>query len=246
MLLQVENRRIGLNRFGEGAPLLFVHGWGGTKQSLLELAKLASHKFEVILLDLPGFGESDLPDQSWGIEEYAKFVSTIIHLLKLNNLTYFGHSFGGSLGMLLARQNNPIIKNLILCNTAFRRNKADSFLDKFGLPPSWKKGIQHVGKKLVYPIFFRHADLLKFPQLESNYRKIITQDLPDYLPTISIPTLILWGEQDTYTPVIFVPQIVEKIPNAQVRIFPKYTHNLPIQHPEVIWPTIEQFLDSQL
>ena len=66
----------GINRKGED-PILLVHGWGGSAESLSPLAKILSTSNKVILVDLPGFGKSDLPDINWGVEEYTEVVADL-------------------------------------------------------------------------------------------------------------------------------------------------------------------------
>ena len=247
MVIDINGKSIHYERQGRGEPILFVHGWGGTINSLRNLSELAAKKYEVIILDLPGFGQSDNPDQEWGVEEYSKCVITFIQKLNLQHLTYVGHSFGGGLGIYISSHNQGIIERLILCNSAFKRSNKKSSTIHF-LKNNVYKYIPFLHifesklKYLVYRVFFPQSDLVKYPHLEPNFRKIMTQDLTPFAKDITIPTLILWGEEDTYTPVSFAHELHASISNSQMKIYPQRRHNWPLTYPEEVWNEIKQFL----
>lgn len=247
MFIDINGKKIHYLREGRGEPFLLVHGWGGSIKSLYSLFSLASQHFDCIIIDLPGFGKSDPPDTNWGIKSYSDIVLYMIKKLDLKNLYYFGHSFGGGIGIYLAANNPTIFNNLILSGSAFQRSNirsetAISFR---------KKPLQNIpfysiweapAKKLAYRIFFRNSELYKFPQLESNFRKIITEDLTEYAGKVKTKTLILWGDQDTYTPVEQAYTLHKLIPNSKLKIFEKYRHNLPLKYPELVYKEIKKFI----
>lgn len=235
MFLDVSGKKIYFERRGAGPPLLFVHGWGGTSMSLLPLARLFTG-YETIVLDLPGFGKSDLPDPTWGVKEYANIVYQFCLQLGLKNIAYFGHSFGGSLGIYLASTKPELIEKLILCNSAFKRTSPGQsrFLLMKCLPMSMKR--------FLYRIFFPNSDSMKYPHLETNFRKIIIQDLSHLLPKIKTPTLILWGSADKDTPVPMAHELYEKIAGSTLKIFEGVTHGLPLKYPEFVYKEVMKFL----
>jgi len=244
MFIKVLGKNINYQVKGNGKPLVLVHGWGGTIKSLDQLASLLSHNFKVIIFDLPGFGKSDLPDTNWGIKEFAEIVINIINKLKIEQVNYFGHSFGGSLGIYLASKNPSLINHLILCNSSYKRPLKKSswslglFFNSLPLP----KNIKHVIKKIIYRIFFPNSDLPNFPELESNYKKIMTQDLTPMLSGIKQPALILWGELDIQTPLNLANELKEKIKNSKLIVFPNAGHSLPNKYPQLVFDEVNKFL----
>lgn len=221
---------------GQGQPVIFVHGWGGNIKSLESLAALASAKYQTVTLDLPGFGQSDLPGHDWGVNKYAQSVIRLITKLKLNDVIYFGHSFGGSLGIYIAANYPGLIKKLILCDSSFKREVKTSPIARFfrKLPSKLKL--------FFYRVFFPNSDLYKFPHLETNFRKIIVNDLSGYLSKINIPTLILWGEGDRQTPVDAAYELKNKIKNSILKTFPGIGHNLPLMNPELVYKELIKFI----
>ena len=221
---------------GQGQPVVFVHGWGGNMKSLESLAALASARYQTVTLDLPGFGQSDQPDPDWGVKEYTETVISLMKKLKLSNIVYFGHSFGGSLGIYIAANYPGLIKKLILCDSSFKREVKTSPIARFfrKLPSKLKL--------FLYRVFFPNSDLAKFPHLEANFRKIILEDLSGYLSKINIPTLILWGEGDRQTPVDGAYELKNKIKNSKLKIYPNIGHNLPIKNPELVYYELAKFI----
>ncbi|MBI4973234.1 alpha/beta hydrolase [Candidatus Roizmanbacteria bacterium] len=235
MFLDVEGKKIYYHKMGTGAPLLFVHGWGGSSASLLPLARLFTGH-ETIVLDLPGFGKSDLPDPSWGVQEYATLVNQFCLQLGLRNITYFGHSFGGSLGIYLASTKPDLFKKLILCNSAFKRTAPGK--SRYPL----LKHLPTSMKKFLYRFFYPNSDSMKYPQLETNFRRIITEDISHLLPMVKVPTLILWGSADKDTPTPMAQDLHEKIEGSTLKIFEGVTHGLPLKYPGLVYQEMIKFL----
>ena len=247
-MMYIGGKRIHYSRKGFGKPILFIHGWGGTLNSLKEVSSFFEPSSDVILLDLPGFGESELPDPGWGSYDYAHLVVLFLKQLGINNIVYFGHSFGGSLGIIISALHPFLISKLILCNSAYKRtdkksNTASSFKRFFYSIPVLNSFGPFI-RKIGYHLFFRNSDLCKFPKLESNFKKIMTEDLTPLLKKIKTKTLILWGEEDRQTPVPLAHELKEKIINSKLHIFPNQKHNLPLSNPLLITHVIKEFIES--
>lgn len=246
MFANIEGVKICYQIKGQGQPILLIHGWGGSSKSLEKLAHLLSANFQTILIDLPGFGQSDPPASNWGVGEYSKFIIDFLSSINLSSIIYFGHSFSGSLGIYLAANYPQIITKLILCNSSFKRERAKTII------PQKIKGILENNRFLyklflfirlvIYKIFFRNSDLLRYPVLEPVFKKLISQDLTPLLSKISTPTLILWGKKDKVTPLSYAYELKEKIKDAKLKIFPNISHNLPIASPEKVFNEIKKFL----
>lgn len=237
MRLEIKGNSIYYEIVGAGEPLLLIHGWGGSSKSLSPISDLLSLKYKLISPDLPGFGLSAKPDPNWGVEEYALFLIEIIELFKLKPVVFFGHSFGGALGIYLAAKHPTYIKKLLLCGASFKRNPPAT--SEIGKLLGW---LPTDVKKLAYRIFFPGSDLYKVPGLESNFRKIVSRDLTLLLPAIKTPTLILWGKNDIQTPVEQAAELHSKIKNSRLKIFPGIGHNLPLIYPGLVAGEMEKFL----
>lgn len=247
----IDNTIVSYEIYGKGRPMVFVHGWGGSSNSLRKLATICSQKRKVIVVDLPGFGKSDPPDPDWGPIEYAEVIHQLIKELKLNKPVFFGHSFGGSLGIYLASNYPDLLQRLILCGSAYKRTgkqsgwavKLNRIVETY-LP--FLMNLVDSLKPTLYRIFFPDSDYAKYPKLIPNFRRIITHDMSHLLEGVTIPTLILWGERDTYTPVAMAHELDERIPNTEIVLFPHKRHNLPIRYADQVAPEIFRFLGKRM
>lgn len=235
MQTAVFGKNIHYRTSGNGPVILFVHGWGGTIQSLTPLSLLFKNN-QTITLDLPGFGKSDLPDTDWGIDEYAGLIAEFCKKLQLNDVVYFGHSFGGALGIYLASHQSTFIKKLVLCDASFKRE------GKTKKPCHLMKLLPAFLKRITYRILFPSSDSMKFPLIETNFRKIVKQDLTKNTFSIRVPTLILWGQDDKDTPVLWAHELHKNILHSKLIVFPHITHGLPLKYPELVYQEVSKFI----
>jgi len=111
---------------GEGKDILLLHGWGGSIESFLpvfnSLKKYTelnpSFKYRIWSMDLPGFGQSDVPPQNWGSFEYAEFVKKFLDNFTIDKIILIGHSFGGRISIILASKYKTLVDKLILIDSA--------------------------------------------------------------------------------------------------------------------------------
>ncbi len=239
MFARIHGKQLHYDILGAGSPILLVHGWGGSIESLRGLGNLLALTHRVILVDLPGFGSSENPEPDWGVEEYVQVLSGLMDELKIKKTSYFGHSFGGSLGIVLATRRPKLIQHLFLCNSALKRpNKTVQI-------PLFLKGVLFRQKHLriwLYRIFFPNSDIAKQPHLETNFKKIMQQDVSEYAPQISVPTHIIWGAGDTVTPVAWANELHQTIKQSTLAIIPNARHGLPLRDPESVAHEMQKYL----
>lgn len=233
---------------GEGSPILLVHGWGGSRASLQPLGTLLSKQgYKAILLDLPGFGQSDNPPPTWGTHEYAACVVEVMKALHISQYTYFGHSFGGSLGIYIAATHTNQIDRLILCNSSYKRSNKKSrlvVLKNISAPLArlFALGSLNRLKMLAYKVMYPQSDISRFPRLEQNFKRIMAVDLRPFLTDITVPTLILWGEDDRITSLEeYAMPLTKTIKGSKLVVYPGVGHALPVRHPELLVADIASF-----
>lgn len=215
--------------FGEKnkRTVVILHGW---KQSLIEwltIVKDLSDKYHVVLVDLPGFGMTPRPKQTFDIFDYAKFVENFLHKLEINNVTLIGHSFGGRIGIILGAQTDSVEKLILIDSAAIEkrtlmqqikllRNKVLAY------PLSLLLSQQSINKlkRSIGSEDYRTAG-----QMRDIFVKIVNQDLTHLLPKIHVPTTIIWGEKDTELPLSMAKMLKQLIPDARLRIAWNTGHN---------------------
>lgn len=244
MTVSIQGRNVNYLTEGCGPKnVLLVHGWSGTINSLRPIHDLLKQTYTSTIIDLPGRGDSALPDPSWGCSEYATFLKDFMLARNIEHCLYVGHSFGGSLGICLAATYPHLIDQLVLCAPSYKRElgKSKQTASSIAIPTSLKPFIQPV-RKLIYKLFYPSSDIFLVPQLEPNFRKIVTEDLTHLLPSIHQPTLIMWGDADTATPVAHSKLLHEQLSNSRLEIFKGYRHSFPLVVPEKVVANIKDFV----
>jgi pimeloyl-ACP methyl ester carboxylesterase len=233
----------------DGRAVLFVHGWGGSISSLKALHKLAVKiGLNSFILDLPGFGESDTPPDNWRAANYGEIVHNFIDTVIDKQVIYFGHSFGGGIGVYNAAKYPKSIDKLVLCNAAVRRDPKISRSAKLvRYVPFYSRFKVYFNpiRNLYYKLFLPYSDILKEPELESVFRNIVREDLTDVLSEIDIETLIVWGKDDKQTTLTEGKMINDKLSNSKLVVIDDTGHNLPLKHPELVFNEINKFINKQ-
>ena len=82
--------------------LIYLHGWGQNIEMMEPIAKPFMNEYNILILDLPGFGKSNEPKDIWSLEDYATMLHSLIDKLKIKKIILIGHSFGGKIALIYA------------------------------------------------------------------------------------------------------------------------------------------------
>lgn len=238
----------------EAHPVILMHGWGCTSATVQSIAKALDHKLRVISLDLPGHGDSPepplLPDGSpWGVYEYADMIEKLIDKLGLENPSLIGHSYGGRVAIVVASHRNDM-KQVTLVDSA-------GIKPKRRLPYYIKVYSYKTMKKLLPAVFGKEsggrmlekwrgkvgsADYrLSSPVMRMIMSKSVNQDLRKHLPGIKAPTLLIWGEKDTATPLSDARIMEKMIPDSGLVVFENCSHYSFLDNPARFRAVIQAF-----
>ncbi len=218
--------------------IILLHGWGGSKKSLEPLAHELENQFRVLNLELPGFGETKQPPNIWGVKDYAKYVVEQAQKQGSQNFYLFGHSFGGQIAVQITLDYPEKIKKLILCSAAVIRKRTGLTLLKIKIAKLFKD----TPLAPVASLFVRNSSYKKAsPHMKKIMSKILQEDLTSKLSEIKCPTLILWGEKDSITPLPRAYLIHKKIPHSKLKVFKDLKHGLPLVAPDLIAWEIEKW-----
>lgn len=227
---EIDGLRIRYESAGEGSPVVILHGWGGSIESVRPMLAAVAPVASGCALDLPGFGDSDLPPAPWGTREYAELVRELMDVLGLQAAAVIGHSFGGRVAIRLAVNHPNRVTKLILVNSAGIRPKrkpkyyARLVLAKVGKAAERLGG--SAGARLRARIVKRTAspDYLAAGALRGTFVRIVNEDLRDQLRHIAVPTLLIWGGEDRDTPVADGKLMETLIPDAGLVVFERAGH----------------------
>ncbi len=205
--------------------LLFLHGWRSNKEIWLPVISQLQEKSYAI--DFPGFGGSQTPSTPMTVGDYAEVVKEFIEKLDLKNTIIVGHSFGGRVGIKLAAHHRELINKLILVDSAgfamdFNKKSLIGTAAKIVSPFFKPKFMQPLRKKIYEKL--GAEDYVATPELQKTFVNIIGEDLTEDMKKITCPTLIVTGENDIDTPVVFGKKMNSLIPNSQLEILKDAGH----------------------
>jgi pimeloyl-ACP methyl ester carboxylesterase len=220
-----------------GAPsahhILFLHGWGGSRESLRGIATLFQHTHTVHLFDLPGFGEAP-PPGDWGTIEYADLVQQYILDHVHGPVVLVGHSFGGRVSVRLASRRLSQIKALVMLGVPGLPQPALSrrALRRWGIRSLRRvlialKPIIGGGGIRWHTTRFGSKDYQAAGALRPVLVRTVTEDLTESAKAIACPTLLVWGTDDTETPPWLAARYAELLGSkAALILLPHKDHHL--------------------
>ena len=234
---------------GNGSPIVLMHGWGCNSTTLASIEKVAVESHTVYNVDFPGFGSSQEPSEVWGVEKYTQLIEEFIKLENIENPILLGHSFGGRVGILYSSRNQ--VKKLILVDAAGVKPRRS-------LKYYFKVYTYKMGKRLMPLIYGKDGAQKRIeemrakrgssdynnasPMMRAILSKVVNEDLKHCMPKIKAPTLLIWGENDTATP-LRDAQIMEKlIPDAGLVSFPGCGHYSFLDNPIQFAAVLRSFL----
>ena len=223
-MLEYNNVKINYKDFGknDADAILFLHGWGQNIQMMEPIAKPLESTHRIVIIDLPGFGESTEPDTAWTLEDFSLMVNYIIKKLKLKNVSLVGHSFGGKISLLYASKYD--VKKLVLLASPYKVKISKPslkvrMLKKLKNVPGLK-GVAEKMKKRLGSTDYRNAS----PVMRDILVKHVNTDLTEDAKKIKCPTLMIWGTNDTEVPVQDAYELEKIIHDSGVVIYEGCTH----------------------
>ena len=257
MTVNIDSLNINYNKCGSGEAVLLLHGWGANIKLFAGIEQLLSQKYTVYSLDMPGFGLSDEPKEPWCVDDYVDFILKFIEKMEIKSAHMLGHSFGGRV----------IIKAVTRDNLPFQPLKL-ILVDSAGILP--KKSIKQKAKTRMYKITRKILSLKPikaiFPDALEKLRKkngsadynaaspimrqclvkVVNEDLTPLLSKIKQSTLLIWGENDTATP-LSDGQLMEKlIPDSGLVTVKNAGHYSFLEQPMFVHRVIASFMNVEV
>ena len=253
MQVKINNWNINYEVLGEGNPVILLHGWLATLETMRPIANDLSRNFKVYLIDVVGFGKSDLPEHPLKSDDFGNFLRDFMEKLKIKSPILIGHPNGGR--MIINAVGRGIIsaKKVILIDSA-------GIKPKRGLGYYVKVSFYKVGKFLlnllpntkrikVFKEKLRNNVGSSDYKASSNVLKetmkiIVNEDVTDLLPKISVPTLLFWGTLDTATPISDAKKMEKLIPDCGLIEYPGASHFSYLENINNFNAVVNEFLKN--
>ena len=255
--LTFDGQRIHYVRAGHGPAVVLLHGSGSSLEGFGRVAELLSSSYDVIRLDLPGFGRTGpRPDRDYRVRTYAGTVARFTTALGLPHFAVAGNSLGGNIAWNLALDAPERVDALVLVNATgypektlpaglrLARNPLLRPLLRRWLPRSaTERGLREaVGPKSaivddamvdrVHALTNRPGNRRAFVDFANTAQPDRSADIPN----ISVPTLVLRSAG------VDGQHFARDIPGAVERVHADGGHLLPEEDPEWVATAIKEFL----
>lgn len=218
----------------KGDPLLMLHGWGKSLETMRPMGELLAPHAQVHLIDLPGFGRSEIPESSWSAFDYAARILKYMDQEKIATADIAGHSFGGKVALCFALRYPDRIKKLVLMASAgLKRSPTLLRQLKLSTLKYGGKALKLIDRSFDSQLFseyftprFGSADYQQAGALRPILVRSVNEDLSSEIPNIRAPTLLLWGENDTETPPEMAYRLQKLLPQSRLILLPHKGHLL--------------------
>lgn len=239
----VDNINTNYIQVGQGTPILLLHGWGSSIEPFNRLINQLAPKYQVIALDLPGFGKTNEPPRPFNVDDYVDFTLHFLEMFHFQSVSLIGHSFGGRIIIKMANRDLPFnIEKIVLIDSAGikpTQNPKQSKKQK-----RYQKLKALYSSKFISKLFPNALERLRVkygsadyvaasPMMRQCLVKVVNEDLSHLLPNIQAPTLLIWGENDTDTPLDNAKKMETTIPNAGLALIRNAGHFSFIDQPYI-------------
>lgn len=233
MFTNIDGLNIEYTEKGEGAPILLLHGWGSSYKFYEKIIDAFSFKYRVVAPNFPGCGQSAVMEKPWNLDDYCNFVLSFMKALDIENPIMIGHSHGGRVILKMSAEKLVSPPKIVLLDSAGLIPKK-SFKQKFRA-----KSFKIIKWFLTLPVIKNHSEgLLQKARnhygsadynaaplvLRQTLVSLVNTDLRDIISNISCPTLLIWGENDTDTPLSDAKIIESKIRDCGLCVFENAGH----------------------
>lgn len=236
---EIDGLRVRHMREGSGAPVVVLHGWGASIETVVSIVRALQGIAEVHALDLPGFGESQAPREPWGVDDYRRFLGSFMDAVGIAQpAALIGHSNGGRVAIAMAAAEPQRVSRMILVDSAgIRPKRGFTYYRKVSMAKVGKHAARRLGapgRRLRDALVGRAASAdyaAAPPEMRATFVRLVNADLRDLLPQVRVPTLLIWGQQDTATPVSDAQLMERLIPDAGLVLFEGAGHYSYLDQP---------------
>jgi pimeloyl-ACP methyl ester carboxylesterase len=247
---------------GEGRPLLFVHGFPLDHSMWRRQMGRFARSHRVIAPDLRGFGQSDVTDGRVTMEQFADDLAALLDELHVTEpVTLCGLSMGGYIALEFVRKHSNRLCALVLCDTRAGADAAEARQKRLQTADQvLREGPAAIADSMISKLFAQQT-YRDQPQVVEETRRLILgtprvgiaaaalgmadrRDLTGSLPEISLPTLVIVGEEDGITSPEEMKEMAGAIPAAEFRAVTNAGHMAPLEASTTVNSAIQRFLNA--
>ena len=225
---------------GADVSLVLLHGWNQNIEMMMPIGEKFFDRYNVLIIDLPGFGKSSEPEYSWTVYEYADCVKQMVDDLGLDKIILMGHSFGGRVGLIYASIYE--VYKLICFASPYCKE-----LNKLPLKTKIYKTLKNIScLKWIANIMKNYIGSTDYKNATEVMRGVLVQsiniEMTEDVKKIKSPTLLIWGSLDTAVPLKRAYELEDLIKNAGVVVYEGATHYAYLERINEVIKVIDDFI----
>ena len=247
---------------GEGEPVIFGNGVFSNTLGWVYQVPEFSKKYQVILYDMRGQGQSEKPDEPYTFDLHAEDQRVLLEELGFSRVHHVGISYGAELGLVFALKYPEMVRSLVVCSAV---SHVGILLNE--MCQLWRSVC-----KLGNPDLFYHATVplnfgekfiqenttilekareryahLEYPALVKLIDAFLQLDITDQLPQIKIPTLVIGAAEDILKPAFPYSKIIDdQLPRSEMVVVKDSGHAVTFEKPQEFNRLVLDFLQRQL
>jgi pimeloyl-ACP methyl ester carboxylesterase len=253
--------------------ILLIHGMAGSSQTWRAIMPTLSKKYRVVAPDLLGHGQSSKPRSDYSLGAFAVGLRDLLDELGIASATIVGHSLGGGVAMQFLYQHPDYCRRLVLISSGGLGQDVGFILRLLSAPGaelvmpliapspvlrageavrSWlsARGLRSPRGAEIWNAYSSFSD----PQTREAFQRTL-RSVVDYrgqavsaLNRLQVraemPTLAIWGEQDTIIPVDHAYAALEARPDCRLEVLPEVGHFAHVESPTVVAELLDEFISA--
>ncbi len=234
---------------GNGEVLILLHGLFGALSNWEGVVNKFSKDYRVIIPMLPIY---EMPIRQAGLDGLVEFVEGFVKEMDLTKMNVMGNSLGGHVALIYTLKHQDLVKSLVLTGSSglFENSMGGSF-PKRGSYDYIKERVEYTfydpataTKEYIDEVFETTKSIPKCMRIVAIAKSAQRHNMAKEITKINVPTLLIWGLNDTITPPMVGHEFNRLIPNSMLRFIDKCCHAPMMEHPEKFNVLLETFLLS--
>jgi pimeloyl-ACP methyl ester carboxylesterase len=258
--------KVGANRIryleegGSDGNILLVHGLGASAERWSRVVPHLSKKYRLIIPDLIGFGQSDKPSVDYTPGFFSEFIFDFLNTLGITKTSMIGSSLGGHIVAECAMTQSKMIEKIVLVSPSGMMKQSTPTFDAYTLaalyptPEGAKTAFQMmsgVHKEIDSQTIDGFIQRMTLPNAKMAFMSAIlgirnTVSLSERLARILVPTLIIWGRQDSLIPITYSKDFISGIKNSQFVEMEDSGHTPFVEEPEKFSDIVLRFFNQKM
>jgi 3-oxoadipate enol-lactonase len=258
MTINIDNLDLHCDIWGDGQPVLFIHGFPLSNEMWRSTAERLSDRWRCICPDLRGHGQSAASPAA-SMARFADDLAAMLDKLPVRRpAVIVGLSMGGYIAFEFFRRHRNRVRAMVLCDTRANADAPDGAARREAMAQAvLKEGSRAAADAMIGQLFAPDA----LPTLKQHWHDIISRNSPmgvaaaaramatraDSIPTlvqIDCPTLLVVGREDVLTPPGPMQEMARSIRGSRLEIIDSAGHMPPVEQPEEFARVIRAFLDA--